>query len=1036
MSSVANEQHAFSAAAVFSRLAFRYPFRPSQEDILARIEEARRKGDHKFHIVAPPGSGKTIVGLELIRRLGRPAVVFVPNTALQLQWRERLRPFLPEESDLEPGIIVSLEPERIAPINVFTYQIISTPAEARQHLRTVARQRWVADLVESGVCSDEAAAQARLEALQADNPREYRRELNRYLRRLRREFLQEGRVPVGAFLHANARQLIERLVAAGVGTVVLDECHHLLDYWAIVTRYLLSRLEEPYVIGLTATLPAPDNPREYENYTALLGEVDFEIPTPAVVREGNLVPYRDLVYFVEPSVREQAYLHNLREAFAAASRAITGSERFRAWATDLVGAAAGDLERWGDFLNEDPVLAVALLRFLTWAEISLPAQVPVPVEAREPLSFDDWLVLLEQYALRVLKLSPDPEAHQQLQALRRVLASFGFSLTERGLRQHRSAGDLVLALSESKDGAVLDILMAEHGALGDRLRAVVVTDFERMTSGVARAKDVLDRDAGSARRVYARIVRSPFLRPLTPVLMTARTLMVPREGGEALLDFLRQRGAEGGFAFELSVRSADEFTLTVRGTGRDWRPRTYVHLVTAAFQAGLTRCLVSTRGLIGEGWDAPALNTLIDLTGVTTAVGVRQLRGRTLRKDPRWPHKVAHHWDIVCVAPEFERGDVDLQRFVRRHRKYWGVVPPTPALEPLLEHVMPPVLAESVARSVEGQLQRGKSPKCARIVRGVSHVDPDLAYELSTKPFHAVDFAAYNRRMMSWVAKREETYALWCVGQPYTNTTRSTLRCPTQALRLRTVATVQHTLARLVRAFVPTLAWGTLNLLVSLWWNWWRPLTSLKVLTPGTLLGLMVLAAFVVTLWRNGRSARKLARAMLVEQPPDAILGDVGRAVLEALQANALVPAELSANAVRVDILPDGSAQVRLETANAEAAAHFAEAVRQIFAPVRNQRYLIWYDDRRLPAWWLLPLWWGIRPLVRRLWGSEPAYYPVPDVLATNKERAQRFAEAWRAHVGGGTLVYTRTPEGRRVLLKARAQHRPQFDSLAFEVWM
>ncbi len=103
-------------------------------------------------------------------------------------------------------------------------------------------------------------------------------------------------------------------------------------------------------------------------------------------RKGNLVPSRDLVYFVEPSVREQAYLHNLREVFAAASRAITGSECFRAWATDLVGAAAGDLERWGDFLDEDPVLAVVLRRFLTWAEISLPAHVPVPVEAREPLS--------------------------------------------------------------------------------------------------------------------------------------------------------------------------------------------------------------------------------------------------------------------------------------------------------------------------------------------------------------------------------------------------------------------------------------------------------------------------------------------------------------------------------------------------------------------------------------------------------------------------------------------------------------------------
>jgi ABC-type dipeptide/oligopeptide/nickel transport system permease component len=61
---------------VFEALSFRYPFRRYQRMILAQAETD--PGDGRYHIVAPPGSGKTIVGLELIRRemgLDKPVLV-------------------------------------------------------------------------------------------------------------------------------------------------------------------------------------------------------------------------------------------------------------------------------------------------------------------------------------------------------------------------------------------------------------------------------------------------------------------------------------------------------------------------------------------------------------------------------------------------------------------------------------------------------------------------------------------------------------------------------------------------------------------------------------------------------------------------------------------------------------------------------------------------------------------------------------------------------------------------------------------------
>ena len=115
--------------------------------------------------------------------------------------------------------------------------------------------------------SDTTGAHERIRRMAEANPDAYRDELGKRVKRVRRELLAADGATAYEYLHPNARALIDRIAAAGVGTVVLDECHHLLDYWAIVLRALIARLDRPYVIGLTATLPSLEDADEYENYT-------------------------------------------------------------------------------------------------------------------------------------------------------------------------------------------------------------------------------------------------------------------------------------------------------------------------------------------------------------------------------------------------------------------------------------------------------------------------------------------------------------------------------------------------------------------------------------------------------------------------------------------------------------------------------------------------------------------------------------------------------------------------------------------------
>ncbi len=1003
-------------------LRFRYPFRKYQRMILAEIEEVldTPRDDRRYHIVAPPGAGKTIVGLELIRRFARPALVLAPTVTIQMQWREKWGLFLPEGHPTTVDDWVSTDPDRAAPIRIFTYQRLAVQDTEHPFTETASRTAWAEELIAKGVVPDEEAARRYLDDLAVHNPQAYRREIRRRYPRLKRRLLREEPSHVARFLHPNALALIERLVAEGVGTVVLDECHHLLDYWAVVLRYLISRLDAPRVVGLTATLPSPEDDFAYENYTTLLGEVDFEVPTPAVVKEGNLAPYRDLVYFTTPTPEEEVFLEHLDEHFWAALGGLLTSNRLLSWLNDILA------QDWQQVADEDPIFALAGLRWLRQQGRLAPA-CPLPPEAEQEATLDDWLTLIEQFALRVLLPSQGPVDHERFQELRRRLRPFGFTLTARGLYRRRTPGDLVLSFSDSKIHATQEILRREKAALGERLRAIVVTDFEQSTSGLRRLDrqhSTIEADLGSARRVFRYLVQDPALSDLHPVLITSRSLWIDAEFRPTFETFLgkfRQRTATEA---QLTFRRRDGY-YEVRGKG-GWGPRIYVPLLTEAMERGLTRLLVGTRGLFGEGWDALSLNVLIDLTSTTTSTSVQQLRGRSLRKDPHWPHKVAHNWDVICVAPQFSQGNLDLKRLLRRHSRFWGVVI---AASPL-----------TYLRYFPTETLQGLSPQAiqdldGRIARGILHVDPFLALNLAFRRWKAVPFESFTQLLLEAIPKREETYQAWGIGEPYDNYEYRLRQIRPRDWRIRTVYTLNESVAALWRGVRDALL-----VAVGLAWLYF---TQLAPLTPPTLgkeaqqavpLLVSLILGLGSSLVLHRKTITKALRVSFVEQPPDAILLDMGRALLEALREAGLVSRKLNADYVRVIRRPDETYTVALDYASPQDAAIFIQAFGEMLAPVRNQRYLILRTDGRLPSLLNTALWQILRLMVPPS-QRKAAYHPVPAVLATHRKHAEALARAWQRYVGGGRLVYTRSPEGRRILYQARLQEQVPVDEAAFTFW-
>jgi superfamily II DNA or RNA helicase len=923
---------------LFSTVGYPQPFRRYQLLALDAFERSRAEGRRRAYIVMPPGSGKTLVGLEIARRLGNRTLCLGPNTAIQAQWIEQLRSF-------QPAVVsAGIDPGLDSQVTALTYQAV---CDIDAHNPDLEEQVAALQASDSGdrYVSANLRRHLRLIALQGG-----------------------GHDDLLTLLHPNGQRLLERIQEGGQWTLILDECHHLLEMWGYLLKALINELgDSVFVVALTATPPSELDEKQAALYRELFGRADFEVATPAVVKEGNLAPYQELAYLTTPLDHEADYIESERVRFEELITALLdpslGTVSFLDWfhARFLERRSREGVEiGWDDFEARQPRLAQAALRYCFQTSTPSPSDARLREGDREPPSADDWVYLIDDYCVGHLRGS---EAQADLAAwemIRAALPGLGFTLGYHGIRSSVSPVDRVLLLSASKAVAAAEILAAEDRVLGSRLRALVLCDFEKAgAEWPAGLRGVLDPQAGSAGLILRTLLADPGARLLNPILVTGQSVACSRVNAADLAAFL-----EDGFALQ-PLDGGDMVELRpIQGV---WEPRRYLPGVTRYFEDGRSRCLVGTRGLLGEGWDACSVNVLVDLTGVTTTTSVHQMRGRSLRLDPQLPRKVSDNWDVVCIAPDHPMGLTDYSRFVRKHRNYFGLT------------------------------------ETGEIESGVSHVDARLS-PFGPPPGDQV--AALNSHQLGQVEVREDVYARWGVGQPYENLATQTLRVHFGRSPGLTQGALRTTAAgiRPPPSFMPWLA-GTLLAGVAVFAL--GVATGLDVLGGG--LGLLVLALGLA--W-TGRSVR----TYLSQVGPAGTLENLAAAVVDGMAAAGLLSDGVSAAAVRVVVQPDGYYRCYLAGASLEDSNVFATALDELLSPLREPRYLIPRYIAQAPTSTLAALTLLIRQSMRPGRGAAVVYHAVPTVLAANRERADLFAEAWNRHVSAGEPLYESDPRAEAII--------------------
>ncbi len=574
----------------FDRILFNGEFRDYQKNVLDNLD--RHMANGKIHVVAAPGSGKTILGLEIIRRLGNSALVLSPSVTIRQQWGERFAAkFLHNGELLEDYFSYDLKAPGL--VTSVTYQALHAA--------------WKKTVSVDEPTEDEGEGKPDDESQQED---------------------------------FSGFDLIAAIKVAGIKTLCLDEAHHLRSEWQKALEAFVAAVQsEMTVVSLTATPPYDSTGSEWDRYISMCGEIDEEIFVPQLVAQGSLCPHQDYIYFNYPTAAEMEAARSYQAKALACTQEIVKSPLL-----DEILIQCGILTNFRG--REEEILEnakgyVALLSLAQAGGRIIPkgvVQLLLP-EGKLPGA----TLHFAETAFSFVAANPAIFSEETSEKLKKELMQCGL-VERREIRLAASPGVTRSLLSSiGKLESIQRIVEAESAQMGQSLRMLVLTDHIR--------KDCL-RLVGTENPIDAmgtvpvfEAVRRAAGSGIRAAVLTGSLVIVPNASMPAIRDLARERSVP---CSSWQIRTTDFSEMTFDSSNKN-----KVELLTEAFRRGWIHILVGTKSLLGEGWDSPCINSLILASFVGSFMLSNQMRGRAIRIDPEHLDKVSNIWHLVTVEPPF-----------------------------------------------------------------------------------------------------------------------------------------------------------------------------------------------------------------------------------------------------------------------------------------------------------------------------------------------------------------------------------------------
>lgn len=860
------------------KCCFKGTFRKYQAEVLQEFDKHIK--DKKINVVAAPGSGKTILGLQMICKLNQHVLILAPTITIRNQWKERfISSYVPEGMQID---FISDDVYNLNKFNIVTYQALHYALNKRKIKEESEREE------------EESNCRVKTEKIDYN--------------------------------------LVQELKDKNIKTIVLDEAHHLRAEWWKSLCEVIKGIEDVKVISLTATPPYDVDENEWRKYEEICGTIDAEISVPELVTTGDLCPHQDYVIFNMVTKQELSEIKKIRNDIDDFIKALKQNNEF----IELLKSNK-ILNNWQ--MNEEIILSDAqyyssIIIFLNSIGVNIDKRIVKLISDAFiiPKFNKKWAEVLLKNIIYVHK-EDYPESEQLIKDLKKQLEILGCVEKRNVYLEEVSAIKKLMASSIGKLESIEQIAEKEYGSLKENLSMVILADYIRYDYLDCNIQDINKIGVVPIfRRIHAKNISSNI------AVLTGKLKIVPKSVVPYIKEQLKLININDNNIF--SDLTIDNNYVVIEGSKKI--ENAIVKIVTECVNLKKINILIGTVALLGEGWDAPAVNSLVLASYVGSFMLSNQMRGRAIRKS-REQNKTANIWHLASLAKlgNNELDFSDLETLQRRFKGFVGIAYYDDLIQDGIERLSIidkeklkqnyiKINEEMYKIALNRELMAERWKKILDLFGGTNIKIVDKLngdFKISSKIFITMDF----KRML---------------------------------------------LSLLIVNIGIIIVLGVIG-------------TNFSNMIGRIIINIVVLIYYLVKIIRHLN--------------PINYMKEIGKTILDSMRIcnKLLTDKQLVSNEIeKFEIDGDKYYKVYLKGATVYENNLFIKSFEEVYNKVADTRYIICVKRKNKLA--------------------KDSYFNVPSILDNDKHDATIFLNEWNSNVCKGTLIYTRSKEGRKLLLKAR----------------